>query len=325
MKKLFLYTLGFIIALFNTTMFADDDALETAFGKLITSETITLNLSKDTTENMALTLNSLKDNSNYQYYPDKEYGYADLYLAKDLSDAFITRPDNSIGYPNYLKVVFGDLNGLSNTKFNLKTNLSDQSINFTGSNNDEVHFSYNALNTIMEVLGLDGSDDDLDDSDSESDSSIQNLFNKISAVSNDEESGEEFFKDFSPTDNVKLSFYKLTSDELAVSRADLENNSDTRKLELNNKKVDEIISVYLSEDKLSLYIYSDLENGSKNSYIKFTKSETADEEENKNIDVSVYTALSSEMLNFDGSSDEEVNITFNLQELIAQVMFFISA
>lgn len=321
----------------NTNVFASpDDDKQEFIQKVMMSETVTLAVKKETTDNLMDTLASLDSDLTLNKLDQLFNGY-NTYLAKDTNSLFISPDVGVLGFPNYVKAEIGSFEGLTNTKSTLNTNLSEDALGLKGSNSHEVHMKASVMNLMLEIMSgdVDGlPDEDADDGVSniakllKSKNIFTSFFTKHSNLNksddpSDEDKADEFFESLTEADDYYVSLGKRTQDELKLEVNKISNDKNYTELKDSDDYDGDEPGIqaraFLANDGNTAYIFLTHKNSDYLSHLKIQKQ---GDEEHKTVDVLYTTNLPHETLNFVGSSSNEVNITVDVQFVMNEIFGF---
>lgn len=153
MKKLFSFITTSLLLSLSFAVSAD--SLDDFYTKAKNSETVTLSVVKESVANMVATVEQVTHSSNFtEVYDDTSLlGFGGTtYLSTDGNKLYVVRKKDELGYPHYVYLEYNN-NGVENVKTVLYTSLSEEALNFKGSNDTNLNLNVSLNGLFAELPG----------------------------------------------------------------------------------------------------------------------------------------------------------------------------
>lgn len=254
----------------------------------------------------------------------------ELYLSSDNTVAYFFAKPGTLGFPSYVKAEVRDQSGMPNTLVQLNTHLSDLALEMKSMHNSHVSLKVNPQQAMFEFIM----------------SVLESTESTITKLNNTN-SDKSLSKNIEVLHNIKALLTNLRSVNLKTSTKDDGEPTDSGSEADSSSDSSETVESFMltlmkksSEDLISeenkVRADTSLQQVGNNSYIDpvgynitmFTDVSKTNYPQSLKVNmgtelqVEYSTSLSYSKLNFEGSNDKVVNITFSPMDLLDAVMSF---
>lgn len=255
----------------------------------------------------------------------------DAYISSDNNKLYVFPKPGTLGYPNYLHAQVREHNGAVNTEIKLSTNLSDLALNLQGSNSREVRVSVKTMEVMVDLFESAFNQEDFSEYEESTQSmhlkqnvqfikSVKQLVknlkdNNIKLKTLDEnpddeqsensDSSSDVDSDMSDeidltNKNLVLTLTKMSTEDLVEHETKVRANQEF--LQLGN-------NTYVNPKEDKAYLFVDVSNKNHPHSLELQLSDDV-------LSVGFKSNLTHERLNFDGSNNSEIHITFSPMDMI---------
>lgn len=309
MKKVFIYFIGIFWSLFAQLNYAVSNDLTMLFNNVMDSDSVTLSLNKKNRHELADAINRIETDPYMQQIEPYSNNF-NAFISDDSTSLAVTPSNKVVGYPNYFNLNLREYLGSDNTLFEFNTDVNTRAFNFDGTDRHTVRINLNTAK-FMELL--------------QTFTEEFNILTKTPLVlpggdHDDEDEIEHYMTSLWQAENYFVRLGSRGTFEINHEKERVINSS--RYKEVDNKKINNIFvdhanaRVFLSNDKMKVYIFIDFDNNKHTALLKFHKSGN----DFFNTDVIFLSDLPFHKLNFIGSNNNKVNVTFDLKFLMSLFM-----